>query len=67
VSHRRTPGELSSTLDILIEYIIVESKRKDLAVNQLNTNHNTMILLIVILLVAVIAAIGSLALFTLLV
>lgn len=67
MSLRPTPYVVRSSLEVLILHLLEERNRKELLVNQLNTNHNTMVLLLVILLVALFSAVGALALFMLLV
>lgn len=67
MSLRPTPADKVSAFEILIRFLIAERTRKEVAVNQLNQNHNTVILLLVILTIALGAGLGALILFTVLI
>ena len=64
---RPTPQEYVSSLEVLIDFLISERGKERARVNQLNTNHNTVIILLFILLGLVIGAFGCLGLFMLLI
>jgi hypothetical protein len=67
VSHRPTKEERESALEILIDFLLAEQKTRGETINQLHNNHNTMVIILVIFLIALFAVGGALAFFMLLV
>jgi len=64
VSLRPTLADKVEVYELVIVHLLRESREKGETVNQMNTNHNTLILLLVILVAFTIGCVGGLTLLT---
>jgi len=60
-----TEDKVSTNLDLLIEFLVVERRRKDRQLNYINSSHKLVVLLIFILICLVLAGFGCLGVFML--
>jgi hypothetical protein len=67
VSRRLIPSSWVSVLEHTVVHLLKVIQTEGETVNQLNQNHNTLILLLVILAIAIVAGLGGLVLFTVLI